>query len=124
MEQIQKDKISKSLKGRVVSDATRQKMSAWQKGTPKKSWLPTHHSVETKLKISSSQKGKPRPNTTGGKNGMSKPVYIGNYYFESVAECSLQTTISAHNIRNYVRYNRLPKKGADIEKFKNYLKIN
>lgn len=122
MAQSQKDKISASLKGRVFSTATKQKMSAWQKGTPKKSWLPKNHSDETKLKISLSQKGKPRPETTGSKNGMSKPVYIGSYYFESVKECSLQTTISPHNIRNYVRYNRLPAKGNDIEKFEKYLK--
>ena len=77
-----KKKISKQMKGRIISDETRQKISTFQKGKIV--------SKQTKEKIRDSRKGKfkgkDNPNWKGGYHSKEIPTY-DHFYMKLVEKC-------------------------------------
>lgn len=93
-------KISNSLKGIKRSNETKLKMKISNKENGKNSWKNrSSHSEETKLKMSLWQKGKPKPNNSGEKNGKSKPIFFRGKQYVSLTHCSNDLGISPFLIK-------------------------
>ena len=116
-----KAKISKKLKGRVFSEETKAKMSAWQKGVPKPELVGSKRTNETKAKMSAWQKGVPKPHQTGSNNHESVSFYIGSHFFETITECCNVTGLSKHSIRNYIHRGKFPRYKQSFETLLSYV---
>ena len=122
-----KEKISKAFKGRILSEEHKRKIGESNRGKPRqtkeglerlrklqeerKGKLRKPHSLESRMKMSESakgrtpwNKGKPAPEISGGKNPRAKRIEFDGVIYECVKDALEKTGRSKYYIQKYAVY--------------------